>query len=53
MRINPVPAMADIDPKRHRQIHYSFHFLSYQPLGSREIGLRHLEDQLVVHLQDH
>src|SRR5256885_1490783 len=53
LRINPIAYHTDTYDERHSQTRGPFHMAFYQVRGAPLLPLRHLEHELVVHLQQH
>src|SRR3989441_3616078 len=51
--IDPITSHTDTYDERHTQIPGSFHMAFYQVCGAPLLSFRHLEHELVVHLQQH
>ena len=53
LAFRPRPAPGDVDVYRHVKLDGLFHFLTDQLGITLDVLLRHLEDQLVVYLDEH
>src|SRR5205823_4223364 len=53
LRIDPIPSHTDTYNERHPQFRGPFHMAFYQVCGAPLLPFRHLEHELVVHLQQH
>ena len=53
LHLAPVGAGFHLDHQGHPQVHRAFHDAAYHLTHGLDFGARYLEEQLVVHLQEH